>query len=372
MNRPARSSQLLHGDSAPRGGSINLDTARHFPLVARARLTCARLDDRIAEVAELTATAGTNATLHAVAHNKAALIASDCGHHDLAATLCHAHHDRYRTLSTWTAHDARLALEPLVNLARLHIRNGNTVTAVGHLHTLWAMVDTGEEHLLDGRPIRLNGIRRGTEDHRAVRTWLWTVVLADGLRAYTNVGRWTDALTHAERHHGVGLRLLDGRQVAILAHAAQHDSDRAFAVLNTSVFDDPWEPVVADCLRALLTSAHAPRYLLDCYADTNLGPRYRLFTARLGLAIVDLLGMIEISPAVFSSLLRRILCECGTDAYIARDVLRHRVASELTTDEYDSLTTTMSRAGLANPPPVGELGSRLHVALAEPHPTIRI
>jgi hypothetical protein len=58
----------------------------------------------------------------AAAHNKAALIASDCGHADLARTLCSDHHNRYVDRQPWTATEARRALEPLINLARLHVR----------------------------------------------------------------------------------------------------------------------------------------------------------------------------------------------------------------------------------------------------------
>lgn len=365
MDRPTSATGRSRIGNQPSGLTVDLDAARHFPLVARARPACASLDDRIAEITELTVTAGTDATLHAVAHNKAALIASDCGHQDLAATLCHAHHDRYRSLPTWTAHDARLALEPLVNLARLHIRHGNTAAAVDHLHTLWAVVDTGDEHLVDGRSVTLNGVRHGSDDHRSLRTWLWTVVLAEGLRAYTTAGRWTDALAHAERHHGVGQRLLDGRQVAILAHAVRGAHDHALGLLDTSVLSDPWEPAVAACLRALLTATQPPRPLLDRYTAIDLGDGHRMFTVRLGLAMVDLLGAAVTRPAPISGIIRRILREAGADAYIARDVLRHRIACELTAVERRALTATMTRAGLADPPSVGDLETRLQLALTE-------
>lgn len=366
MNRPARPTCLPpQGEPAApppvAARPAGLDPTRHFPLVARARLACAGLDDRIAEIAEL---AAGDTTLIAVAHNKAALIASDCGHHDLAAELCHAHHDRYRTLPAWTAHDARLALEPLVNLARLHIRRGDPTAAVGHLQALWDLVDTAEEHLVDGRPVRLRGISRGSGDHRAVRTWLWTVVLAEGVRALTAAGRWADALAHAERHHGIGLRLLDGRQVAIVAHSFD-DPDRAVALLDTSVFDEPWEQLVADRLRALLRPGCRPQLLLDRAPTVRLGPRYNLFAARLGLAVIDLLGSLAAPHrARATDLVRRLAGNTGTDAYVAREILRHPIADELGDDVRDTLTMSTTRAGLANAPAADEIATRLRSALA--------
>jgi len=341
-----------------------LDPMRHFPLVARARLACAGLDDRITEIAQLAATAGNDPIHAAVAHNKAALIASDCGHHDLAAELCHAHHDRYRTLRTWTAHDARLALEPMVNLARLHIRRGDPTAAVDHLQTLWALVDTADERLVDGKPVHLHGITRGSDDHRTVRTWLWTVVLAEGLRALTAAGHWTDAFAHAQRHHGIGVRLLDGRQVAIIAYSVD-DPDRAVALLDTSVPDEPWELPVADCLRTLLKTGCPPQVLLDHYAALPLGLRYNLFTVRLGLAVIDLLESTGAPHrARATDLVHRIAGDAGTDAYVAREVLRHPIAGDLNDDVRNTLIASTTRAGLANAPAAEEVAARLRSALA--------
>ncbi|MBT2369318.1 hypothetical protein J7E88_29445 [Streptomyces sp. ISL-10] len=61
------------------------------------------------------------------------------------------------------------------------------------------------------------------DDRQVVRTWLWSVLLADGTRALTTAGRWTEALAHVEAHRGIGQRMLDGRQVAVLAALATGD-----------------------------------------------------------------------------------------------------------------------------------------------------
>lgn len=57
-------------------------------------------------------------------HNLAALLASDCGLPDLARQWCHRQANVYLRTHPLGAQAARHALEPLVNLARLHIRDG--------------------------------------------------------------------------------------------------------------------------------------------------------------------------------------------------------------------------------------------------------
>ncbi len=49
--------------------------------------------------------------------------------------------------------------------------------------------------------------------------WLWTVLLSDSLRALCKAGHWTEALRQAQQHNGIGQRLLDGRQIAVLPPA---------------------------------------------------------------------------------------------------------------------------------------------------------
>jgi len=83
----------------------------------------------VREVAELARTAagqtGGGLTLAATTHNKAALIASDCGLPDLARSLCWQQFDVYLRARPLGAQAARYTLEPIANLARLLIREGN-------------------------------------------------------------------------------------------------------------------------------------------------------------------------------------------------------------------------------------------------------
>ena len=59
--------------------------------------------------------------------------------------------------------------------------------------------------------------------------------LAEGSRALTKAGRWQQALAHAEHHNGIGQRLLDGRQTAVLTSALRGGSSSASALLDKSV-----------------------------------------------------------------------------------------------------------------------------------------
>ena len=45
----------------------------------------------------------------------------------------------------------------------------------------------------------------------------------------------------AQQHHGIGQRLLDGRQIAILAHAASGRHHEAEQLLKTTTATEPWE-----------------------------------------------------------------------------------------------------------------------------------
>src|SRR5689334_16485922 len=107
----------------------------YFPLLGRPRPACPALDTRVREIADIARAADQHGTkaLHDAAHvlNKAALLASDIGRPDAARRLCLQHLDLYRTANRpLTFVQARYMLEPVVNLARLHIRNGSPQPAL--------------------------------------------------------------------------------------------------------------------------------------------------------------------------------------------------------------------------------------------------
>ena len=100
--------------------------ARRFPLVARARPACLPLDQRVRALCDRARRAerGSDLTEASTVHNNAALIASDCGLPELARRRCHRHATSYLRARPLSAQVARLALEPVINLARLDIREG--------------------------------------------------------------------------------------------------------------------------------------------------------------------------------------------------------------------------------------------------------
>lgn len=148
--------------------------------------------------------------------NQAALLASDLALPDYARDLCHRHAALYLTRGPLPSTSAIRGLEPIVNLARLHIRAGHHRRGRQLLLGLYRAVTTATKSSLDGITVPAHLTETG-EQRSEVRQWLWRVIIADGTRALTSTGRWTDALHHIEEHPGIGQRIFDGRQVAILA-----------------------------------------------------------------------------------------------------------------------------------------------------------
>ncbi|MBA2320594.1 MAG: hypothetical protein H0V89_05500, partial [Deltaproteobacteria bacterium] len=195
----------------------------------------------------------------------------------------------------WTAQLARLALEPLINLARLDIRDGHADDAVTLLTALWSGVEAGDDAVIRGRIVRVDDLERGSKDWKDLRLWLWTSVLSEGIRALASAGRWSEALAHARRHNGIGRRLLDGRQVAVLTHVTAGDHRYAARLIAESDVREPWEHAVAAALaavdrRAASTYAERTATMVARYLDIDLDSSYTAFVVRLGLAVVDLAG----------------------------------------------------------------------------------
>ncbi|MBV9025963.1 MAG: hypothetical protein JO362_19730, partial [Streptomycetaceae bacterium] len=177
------------------------------------------------------------------------------------------------------------------------------------------------------------------EDRHEVRTWLWRVLLADGTRTLTTTGRWNEALAHIETHRGVGKRMLDGRQVAVLAALTTNDTSRAITILADTTPGEPWEQAVTACLTALcrrdtgqLTDVHV-KDLVNTYLEEKAKPGMTIFAIRLGLTTLDVIGSAE-NPAA-----RRIVDELHhqtmhtNDGYAAREILAHPLFAALATEQ---------------------------------------
>jgi hypothetical protein len=292
---------------------------------------------RIDEVNDLVdrashANADTALTLTAEALNKAALIASDCGLPDLARRWCWQQFEIFQTASNLTAKTAKLGLQPLVNLGRLLTRAGQGERAHQLFTELHAAANSGAPVEVDGKQIDLCRFFDGTIDKRhELQQFTWAVLLADGTRALTSAGRWNDAAQHVQQHKGIGNRLLDGRQVTILARCADGDIDQALNLINRSTTIDPWERAISALLHALClrlagqsTSAKA---IATAYLDLKATAGLSVFRTRLGLSLLAVIDPTE--RAQRDTVAQRVVRDAidSDDAYAAWNVLSHASAT---------------------------------------------
>lgn len=350
-------------------------TAHRFPLVARPRPACLPLPERVAGLTDLARAAANNADpgKASAVFNLAALLASDIGLPDLARQLCHQHATAYLHACPLPAKTAIHALEPVVNLARLQIREGHGAEAHQLLLTVYDAVSTGTTaHIDDDITIPAN-LTTTTSDRAEVRAWLWTVVLADGARALTTTGRWTDALTHIQTHHGIGTRMLDGRQIAIIAALTSNDPATAEQLLADTIPAEPWETAVTACLTALCRAIHQPitdRYVAElagqaeAFLEKPTQPGMDVFHVRLALAILDAINAPTPTARKLANSVHRSVTT-SRDGYAARECLAHNVFTTIaTSSDHHALRTIVDECALgANTIPT-ELNAALLDALS--------
>jgi hypothetical protein len=275
--------------------------------------------------------------LASAVYNQAALIASDLGLPDLAREMCHQHAAAYLHACPLPGMSAIRGLEPVVNLARLQIRAGRADEGRQRLLDLYEAVEAGTAAQFEGVAVPAD-LAATDEDRHEVRAWLWRVLLADGTRTLTTTGRWAEALTHNEAHRGVGKRMLDGRQVAVLAALVAGDKERAAVLLADTMPGDPWEQAVTACLTVLCRrDAGQPvdRHLADlvtAYSARETEPGMTVFDIRLGLVVLDAIGSAEVSAArhIVEDLHRRTTD--AQDGYAARETLAHPLFTAIATD----------------------------------------
>ncbi|WP_436776765.1 hypothetical protein [Yinghuangia sp. YIM S09857] len=318
------------------------ETARRFPLVARQRPVCGPVRERAAGLSRLAAQAHRtgDTTLASAVLNQAALYASDMGRPDLARDWSVRHAQAH--LRHCPVPNARLPLEPVVNLVRLRIRKGE---GIGLLDPLYDAVSRGRATRVEGVVIPADL----TLDHADARTWLWTVLLTDGTRAYTAAGRWDDAYRHLVRHRGIGARMLDGRQVAIIALALGGDIEGALELLDATVPGDDTEAAVAACLTALCRgSEHDLDQLGNIYSRLAPMPGLAVFHTKLGLAALDVLGD---HPAAYDITAQ---FQSITDARAAEEVLAAGF-------RFDRLLGVVEAGGIGN----GSIDPAAHEAVSQ-------
>ncbi len=314
-------------------------TAQRFPLVARLRPACLPLPERVRALVDLadTAVKETDQGLASAVYNQAALIASDLDLPDLAHEMCHQHAAAYLHACPLPGMSAIRGLEPVVNLARLQIRAGHADEGRQRLLNLYKAVEAGTAARFEHVTVPANLTATG-EDRQEVRAWLWRVLLADGTRTLTTEGRWAEALAHIEAHHGIGKRMLDGRQVAVLAALVAGDTAWAAALLADTMPGDPWEQAVTTCLTVLCRrDAGQPidghlADLVTVHSGRKTEPGMIVFDTRLGLTVLDAIGSAEALAAhrIVEDLHRRTTD--SEDGYAARESLAHPLFTETATD----------------------------------------
>jgi len=327
--------------------------AEWFPLVPRPRPFCRSLAHRVEEIQQLAQSAQdgpaeTRIYSAAEGHNKAALLLSDCGLDTLAHRLCWQQFDLFHAARPLTLRSAKLALQPVVNLGRLLIRTGHHDRAHEVFQNLFAAVRDQTTTMLDGRAIDFSHFVDQPEHFKEIGQFLWAVLLADGTRALTKAGRWHDALHHLQKHKGIGKRMLDGRQVAILERYSAGDHGAALDLLDDCAIPDPWERAVATFLRALCTTTPPAEVSLTGVVDgfLNLGPTpgHPVFRIRLCLCVLDLAPESKASQLA-SWITREALT--SMDAYAVRDVLsHHRCCSNMSEADRTALAAIEQESGL--------------------------
>ncbi|TQK42320.1 hypothetical protein FBY35_3699 [Streptomyces sp. SLBN-118] len=313
--------------------------AQRFPLIARPRPACLPLPQRVHALVELADTAANlgDPSMASTVYNQAALIASDVGAPETARAMCHQHAAAYLHAAPLPGRVAIRALEPVVNLARLQIRAGQHDVGRQRLLALFDAVSTGAPAQVEDIAVPAYLVANA-DDRQEVRVWLWSVLLADGTRALATAGRWAEALAHVEAHRGVGQRMLDGRQVAVLAALASGNTLDANSLLAHTVSGEAWEGAVTDCLTVLCRRISGPTWrrslqnLVTTYLERPDRDDMTVFNTRLGLAVLDVIASPEDPAArlVVVELHRRT--NKATDGYAARETLAHPLFTALATD----------------------------------------
>ncbi|MFK4087188.1 hypothetical protein ACI2LF_23985 [Kribbella sp. NPDC020789] len=324
------------------------DSLRWFPLVARPRPACpplnTRLDDINATIQKARKATGSEAlTLAAVALNKTALIASDCGLPDLAESLCLQQLQTYQDAAPLGTQAVRNALEPVVNIARLRIRAGQPDDGYLLLSELLKAAKERSTIAVGDHKADLDQLMTGGAWLDTVQ-WLWKVMLADGTRALTSAGRWAEALESVSTQNGIGDRLLDGRQVAVITHHLAGRQQFARDLLSDTRAGERWESPVHLTLSALCDPTKAtdlrdlPQLLQQAAGNAGLVVfRTRVLLTATELAAgsgADLVQALHGDRAIYA------------DGYAARDVLSHPTSDHLNPANCTMLAEALSNAGL--------------------------
>ncbi|MEU2227033.1 hypothetical protein [Streptomyces sp. NPDC018347] len=330
--------------------------ASRIPLVRRPKAPALPLEERINHLTGLTVAPAGASHHDLVARacgvlNYAALIASDVGLPKLAEDLCWRQHQVFANAGRLSNRVAIMSLMPLVNLARLQTRAGHGELAYSLLHCLYDAARHRNKTDIDGRTVDLSTLTGTDEDHRTVCQELWVTLLVDGARALAQIGRWTEAAEAMAQHRGIGSRLLDGRQIKIMALMEQGLDEQARDLIDTTQPTESWERAIALLLRAHCRSVDAPVPLTDLNRTqreatallANPDPSTAVFQTRTGLAALELGASGPNANALLEALAEAALL----DAHAARELLNHPAGrATLRAERADALTTVVAAAAL--------------------------
>ena len=252
--------------------------------------------------------------------------------------MCHQHAAAYLHACPLPGMSTIRGLEPVVNLARLQIRGGRAEEGLQRLLDLYGAVEAGAVARFEGVEVPAD-LTATDEDRLEARAWLWRVLLADGTRTLTTTGRWAEAKAHVEAHRGVGKRMLDGRQVAVLAALVGGETASAAVLLDDTVPGDPWEQAVTACLTVLCRRDAMQLVdgdladLVATYLEWQADPGMTVFDIRLGLTVLDAIGSADspLAHRIVEDLHRRTTD--SQDGYAARENLAHPLFTALATDQ---------------------------------------
>ncbi|WP_329472544.1 hypothetical protein OIE75_28580 [Streptomyces sp. NBC_01723] len=343
--------------------------ASRVPLVRRTKAPALPLEERINHLTGLTVAPAGASHHDLVARtcgvlNYAALIASDVGLPDLAEDLCWRQHQVFANAGRLSGRIAVMSLMPLVNLARLQTRAGHGELAYSLLHCLNDAARHRNKTDIDGRTVDLSTLTDTDEDHRTVCQELYITLLVDGARALAQVGRWTEAADAMAQHRGIGNRLLDGRQIKIMALMEQGLDQQARDLIDTTQPTEPWETAVALLLHAHCRPADVPVPETDLNRTVEEAvqllahpdPPTAVFQTRTGLSALEL----DHAGRHHARILDSLRSVARLDAYAAREALHHPAASSALGHQATvALTAVIAAAGLG----AGALSAHDHEAL---------
>ncbi|WP_175521665.1 hypothetical protein [Streptomyces sp. CAI-85] len=343
--------------------------ASRIPLVRRTKAPALPLEERINHLTGLSVAPAGASHYDLVARacgvlNYAALIASDIGLPGLAEDLCWRQHQLFADAGRLSGRIAIMSLMPLVNLSRLLTRDGQGEAAYDLLTRLNHAARQRGKTEIGGRTVDVSSLTSTEADHRQVCQELWVTLLVDGARALARIGRWAEAAEAMAQHRGIGNRLLDGRQIKIMALMELGRSQQAIDMIDTTRPTETWETSIGLLLHAHCRPVGAPvaRADLERTLDEAAAllappdPSTAVFQARAGLTA------LELDPdGPYAGTLAKPLAEVARlDAYAAREVLHHPIAaSALDAGSTHELGAVITAAGLGS----GVLPAHHHEAL---------